>query len=412
MRTTTTIIRFLFTLFLALCLGSLVGVQHASAQVSFTGNTTDGLSFNRPDCTGAIPTACTAGTVSARFKRDVIVIGSAGNYDILSTQTFDGMLYLNQINSPFDPNNPANNVLAFNDDAPNVGVSRITTGLNNSGANIAAFYHLVTTGFDTNEFGAYTNTITGPTGGLVLVSDGTNLSNNLTANTSAGPVWNRPNCPTANADPTSLASCAVSSGLSPRFAVHNFTPSCGGPFFFFSEQDFDGFLMLYEESFDISNPLQNLVAYNDDWPAQGQNRRSAFLVNLKPNTKYFFVNTGFDNNSAGTFEQAILGPQNCAVVTAVEDTEEVPQQYDLSEVYPNPFNPQAQFTLTLGQAQHVAIQVFDVLGRQVATLHNGPLAPNTAHQFTFEAAALPSGLYTIRTLGETFNETRQAFLAK
>jgi hypothetical protein len=375
------------------------------------GDTSSGQSFTRPDCNSAIPTTCTASGSTTRFKTDVVVIGSSGTYEISSSQNYDGLILLYDRNTFFNPNSPLTNVLAFNDDAPDPGVSKITTGLSNSTANIAAFYQLVTTGFSTNDFGSYTTTVTGPAGGLVLVSDGTNLSGDLTASTAAGPVWNRPDCPTANADPTSLSTC-VASGKAPRFAVHNFTPSCEGPFFLSSEQDYDGFLLLYEGAFDVNNPLQNLVAYNDDYAIQGVNRASAFLVKLKPNTKYFYVNTGFDNNSAGDFEQTILGPQGCAVATAVEDASEVPDAYSLSQVYPNPFNPQAQFTLTVAQTQHVVISVFDVLGRQVDTLYEGILAPGTQHPFTFEATTLPSGLYLIRAQGETFVDTRPAMLAK
>lgn len=96
----------------------------------------------------------------------------------------------------------------------------------------------------------------------------------------------------------------------------------------------------------------------------------------------------------------------------VEVTVAVPGAYVLSPAYPNPFNPQTQFTLTVAQGQHVRVEVFDALGRQVALLHDGPMAEGAAQTFTFEAGALPSGVYLYRAVGETFVATRRAMLLK
>ena len=85
---------------------------------------------------------------------------------------------------------------------------------------------------------------------------------------------------------------------------------------------------------------------------------------------------------------------------------------ELSEAYPNPFNPQTQFTLTIARQQEVTIQVYDMLGRQVQTLYRGELTPSEAHPFTFQASDLPSGRYFIRAVGEYFNNTQTVTLLK
>ena len=96
----------------------------------------------------------------------------------------------------------------------------------------------------------------------------------------------------------------------------------------------------------------------------------------------------------------------------VEVVVEVPEGYQLSSVYPNPFNPRAQFTLALSKAQQVEVAVYDVLGRRVALLHRGMLSANEAHQFELDGSGLSSGLYLIRVEGEMFAEVRQAMLLK
>lgn len=88
------------------------------------------------------------------------------------------------------------------------------------------------------------------------------------------------------------------------------------------------------------------------------------------------------------------------------------ETYALSKVYPNPFNPQTQFTLSLAVPQHVQLEVYDMMGRRVALLHRGILAANQAHQFTFEGHNLSGGQYIIRAIGETFEASQPALLLK
>ncbi len=96
----------------------------------------------------------------------------------------------------------------------------------------------------------------------------------------------------------------------------------------------------------------------------------------------------------------------------VQATVDLPGAYFLSEVYPNPFNPTATFTLTLAVDQDVRVEVFDVLGRSQRILHNGTLPAQEVHTFRLDAGGLPSGLYLIRTTGARFEDTRTVTLLK
>ncbi|MFQ5571366.1 MAG: T9SS type A sorting domain-containing protein [Rhodothermales bacterium] len=99
-------------------------------------------------------------------------------------------------------------------------------------------------------------------------------------------------------------------------------------------------------------------------------------------------------------------------LTATEHEDDLPASFYLSTVYPNPFNPEARFTLTVAAPQHVRVAVFDALGRSVAVLYDGLVSAGTAHPFVFEAGDLPSGVYLIRATGETFKAARRAVLAR
>ncbi len=92
--------------------------------------------------------------------------------------------------------------------------------------------------------------------------------------------------------------------------------------------------------------------------------------------------------------------------------EDLPGTHVLSEVYPNPFNPEARLTLQVAQTQDVKVSVFDLLGRRVMDLHQGTLSAGTAHAFTLSGRDLASGFYVVRVNGETFTDSRRVILLK
>jgi hypothetical protein len=83
---------------------------------------------------------------------------------------------------------------------------------------------------------------------------------------------------------------------------------------------------------------------------------------------------------------------NTGVVTAVQSTEQVPQEFRLAQNYPNPFNPSTVISYSIAKAGSVTLKVYDMLGREVATLVNGFQAANTYH-VNFNASGLASGVY-------------------
>ena len=84
----------------------------------------------------------------------------------------------------------------------------------------------------------------------------------------------------------------------------------------------------------------------------------------------------------------------------------------LSQPYPNPFNPMTTFTLSVPDPTHVRITVHDVLGRQVAELHDGAVPAGITHTYVFDGTRLASGTYLLRIAGQEFIETRRLMLLK
>jgi hypothetical protein len=74
----------------------------------------------------------------------------------------------------------------------------------------------------------------------------------------------------------------------------------------------------------------------------------------------------------------------------------VPKMLTLSQNYPNPFNPMTTIEFTLAEDSKVSLKVFDILGREVATLMIGELKAGVLHQQTFDVSKLSSGMYIYR----------------
>lgn len=89
----------------------------------------------------------------------------------------------------------------------------------------------------------------------------------------------------------------------------------------------------------------------------------------------------------------------------------LPESYALSQNYPNPFNPSTEIAFALPEAVDVRLVVYDVLGREVVRLVDGPMGAGL-HSVRFEAADLPSGTYLYRIEAGTFTETRHMALIK
>lgn len=96
----------------------------------------------------------------------------------------------------------------------------------------------------------------------------------------------------------------------------------------------------------------------------------------------------------------------------VEVAIEVPGDFILGNAYPNPFNPEASFTLAVQNTQNVDVSVYNALGQRVATLHAGTLEGGETHNFTIDGSDLSSGLYLYRVQGENFSTTKTVSLLK
>lgn len=111
------------------------------------------------------------------------------------------------------------------------------------------------------------------------------------------------------------------------------------------------------------------------------------------------------------------------VTTTVDESTDVadggyaiPGQFSLGQNYPNPFNPETKIAFALDKTSDVTLEVFDILGRKVSTLHSGYLGAGQ-HEFTWygvdqNGRQAASGIYFYRLSANEFNLTRKMTLLK
>ena len=89
----------------------------------------------------------------------------------------------------------------------------------------------------------------------------------------------------------------------------------------------------------------------------------------------------------------------------------IPNNFVLFQNYPNPFNPTTVISYQVPVASHVAIRVYDVLGREVVTLVNERKSAGS-YQVDFDAHSLSGGVYFYRMQAGSFTETKKLVLVK
>ena len=94
-----------------------------------------------------------------------------------------------------------------------------------------------------------------------------------------------------------------------------------------------------------------------------------------------------------TFENVELAPQH-----------DLPTEFVLEQNFPNPFNPSTTIRFQVPEAAQTQLMIFDVLGRQVATLVDNQLAPGY-YQFNWDATTMSSGVYMYVLLTNTYSGT-------
>jgi photosystem II stability/assembly factor-like uncharacterized protein len=90
---------------------------------------------------------------------------------------------------------------------------------------------------------------------------------------------------------------------------------------------------------------------------------------------------------------------------------EIPKIYKLSQNYPNPFNPSTNIKYQIANSSYIILKVYDILGKEVATLVNEKQKPGT-YEVTFDGNNLSSGIYFYKLQVGHFVQVKKMVLIK
>jgi len=99
------------------------------------------------------------------------------------------------------------------------------------------------------------------------------------------------------------------------------------------------------------------------------------------------------------------------IVLHAADPPAITTDYRLAQNYPNPFNPETRIGFRIRDAGFTSLKVYDVLGREVATLVEGKIDAGN-HEVTFDGSNLPSGVYVYRLMSGSYQESKKMLLMK
>jgi hypothetical protein len=126
----------------------------------------------------------------------------------------------------------------------------------------------------------------------------------------------------------------------------------------------------------------------------------------------YYVSVKTDDITAGTYRNLPDVVLFVVIISNVEDLAgTLPQSFDLQQNYPNPFNPSTKISWQLPVGSQATIKVYDIMGREVATLVN-EYKPAGKYETEFDAEALPSGVYFYQLIAGSYIKTKKMLLLK
>ncbi len=145
---------------------------------------------------------------------------------------------------------------------------------------------------------------------------------------------------------------------------------------------------------------------------KGKNEYFPFLT---PDRKLMYYMANYDSGFGTTIyvSKMIVDENGDTVLTNIRDDLglQQPKDINLFPAYPNPFNPTTTIQYSLNENGFVSLIVYDVLGRELATLVNE--YKNTGiHSINFDAGFLPSGVYVYRLNVNNFSAIKKMIVLK
>ncbi len=107
----------------------------------------------------------------------------------------------------------------------------------------------------------------------------------------------------------------------------------------------------------------------------------------------------------------VYSDNGAPVVVEATPGANIPTAFSLQQNFPNPFNAQTSFAFDLPTNEMVSLTVFDLLGREVATVLNGHMEAGH-HTLNWSAEGLASGIYTYTLTAGSYTDSKKLLFLK
>jgi hypothetical protein len=136
--------------------------------------------------------------------------------------------------------------------------------------------------------------------------------------------------------------------------------------------------------------------------------------------------TTSSNCSYGTYTVTVTGAENGGPRThtrtytlivgstpsGINNNTQSAYQYNLYQNYPNPFNPSTSIEFFLPKQSLVTLKVYDIVGKELATLVNNDIRKEGLHSVNFDGSNLSSGIYYYKITAGEFTDIKKMMLVK
>jgi len=186
-----------------------------------------------------------------------------------------------------------------------------------------------------------------------------------------------------------------------------------------TDSDGDG---TYTGSYTVKGPSYNIITFRYMYGTKATSTQEMGSDTREPGrNRVHFIPVNDDGSFPAKYElpahsfKLTPGPLPFAVnphiITSIDQIAELPSEIWMGSNYPNPFNPSTTIEFGLTRQADTQLHVYDLLGRQVATLIDGVLQASH-YMVTFDASHLASGVYIYRLQTPDLSITKQMTLVK
>ncbi|MFO7523841.1 MAG: T9SS type A sorting domain-containing protein [Ignavibacteriaceae bacterium] len=203
--------------------------------------------------------------------------------------------------------------------------------------------------------------------------------------------------------------------LNSEFPFHRLNAEPGDTIYYPPNLSQPYYILTNEDELPFWNTMRYIRGYMEYFPCSCGH---ILVKGLGLGGAVFYEFGGSEDNLKGAVIDGVVYGDTTFVVSVEDEQETIPSEFKLFQNYPNPFNPVTKIKYSLPNVEtghapslQVTLKVYDVLGKEAATLANEEKQPGV-YEVEFNSAGLASGVYYYQLKAGSFVETKKMVVIK